>query len=107
MQATSSSSSTTSTAPPTPVPSDRAVSSVMQQGLQDVVLMTAGGFVAGGLAGIVLARGGGGTAARKVLAGFGGGIGLGSAWTRTSVHLEELLTPVVQQDSASTEEKKE
>jgi len=66
----------------------------MQQGLQDVVLMTAGGIVTGGLAGIVLARGGGGTAARKVLAGLGGGIGLGAAWTRTSMQLEELLAPI-------------
>lgn len=96
MEASSSSSSpppataATATAP-APVPSDEAVSDIMQQGLRDVVLWTAGGTVAGGLAGIVLARGGGGTAARKVLAGLGGGCGLGAAWTRTSVTLEHLL----------------
>ena len=67
----------------------------MQQGLQDIMLQTAGGVVVGGLAGIVLARGGGGTAARKVLAGFGGGVGLGAAWTRTSMNLEELLNSSV------------
>ena len=87
------------TSPATPVPSDRAVSQVMQQGLQDVVVWTAGGFAMGGLAGIVLARGGGGTAARKVVAGLGGGIGLGSAWTRTSMQLEKLLAPVIEENS--------
>ena len=77
------------------VPSDMAVSSIMQKGLQDIVLQTSAGIVLGGLAGIVLARGGGGSGARKALAGLGGGLGLGSAWTRTSMNLEELLTPVV------------
>jgi len=75
----------------------------MQQGLQDIVLRTAGGVVTGGLLGIVLARGGGGSAARKVMAGFGGGLGLGSAWTRTSMNLEDLLAAV---SSSSEEEQK-
>ena len=86
-------------APTVPVSSDRAVSEVMQQGLQSMVVWTAGGFAMGGLAGIVLARGGGGTAARKVLAGLGGGAGLGSAWTRTSMQLEQLLAPVIEESS--------
>lgn len=83
------------------VPSDKAVSATMQQGLQDILLQTAGGVVIGGLAGIVLARGGGGTAARKVLAGFGGGAGFGAAWTRTSMNLEELLLPLDDSSSSS------
>ena len=98
--AASSSTQPTPTTVPAAVSSDRAVSHVMQQGLRNVVLWTAGGFTMGGLAGLVLARGGGGTAARKVLAGLGGGVGLGSAWTRTSMQLEQLLTPVIGNSSS-------
>jgi hypothetical protein len=85
METAESSPTTTTT-----VPSEKAVSVSMQQGLQDMVLQTAAGVVIGGLAGIVLARGGSG-AARKAMAGFGGGVGFGAAWTRTSMNLEELL----------------
>jgi hypothetical protein len=73
------------------VPSDRAVAESIRQGLQDVVIQSVGGFIVGGLAGIVLARGGGHSSARKVLAGFGGGVGCGIAWTRTSMRLEDML----------------
>jgi len=61
----------------------------MQNGLQDIVVWTGAGFVVGGMASLVLARGGG--TARKVWTGLGGGVGLGSAWTRTSMQLEELI----------------
>jgi len=40
--------------------------------------------------GVVLARTGA-SGARKGLAGLGAGMGLGSAWTRTSMNLEEML----------------
>ena len=50
------------------------------------------GFVLGGMAGIVLARGGGSSSARRVLAGFGAGVGSGSAWTRTSMDIDDFLT---------------
>jgi hypothetical protein len=70
--------------------SDEAVSKTMQQGLENIVVYTGAGLLMGGLAGVVLARGGA-SGARKAMAGLGGGIGLGSAWTRTSRRLEELL----------------
>jgi hypothetical protein len=65
----------------------------MQRGLQQLVLQTTTGLVVGGLAGIVLARGGGSTASRKILSGLGGGCGFGYAWTNTSIQLEQMLTP--------------
>ena len=72
--------------------SDEVVSDTMRHGLETIIVRTGAGILMGGLAGIVLARGGGGSGARKALAGLGGGIGLGSAWTRTSMDLEELLS---------------
>ena len=107
MEASSSSSAAPDAPPNTTTPaaavvpsSDRAVSDVMQRGLRDVVLWTAGGIAAGWLAGIVLARGGGGASAasaapRRALAVFAGGAGFGSAWTQTSMRLEELLSSAV------------
>ena len=70
--------------------SDEAVSNTMQKGLERILIHTGTGILIGGLAGVVLSRGGA-SGARKVFAGLGGGIGLGSAWTRTSMDLEELL----------------
>jgi Domain of unknown function (DUF543) len=72
------------------VSSDEAVSKIMQQGLENIVVYSGAGLLMGGLAGVVLARGGA-SGARKAMAGLGGGIGFGSAWTRTSINLEELL----------------
>ncbi len=72
--------------------SDNAVSKVMQKGLLERGSIYVGtGLAAGALASIVMARGGKGTAARKVITAFGAGVGLGSAWTRTSMDLEEML----------------
>jgi hypothetical protein len=62
----------------------------MQQGLENIVVYTGVGILVGGLAGVVLARGGA-SGMRKAMAGLGGGIGLGSAWTKTSMNLEDLL----------------
>lgn len=50
------------------------------------------GLAAGSLLSIVLAPGGKGTASRKVITAFSAGIGLGSAWTRTNMDLEEILS---------------
>jgi hypothetical protein len=87
------------------VPSDMAVSKMMQRGLQQLVLQTTTGLVVGGLAGIVLARGGGGSvASRKVLSGFGGGCGFGYAWTNTSIQLEQMLTPFCTSPTTATNE---
>jgi len=71
------------------ISSDAAVGYTIQQGMQRGVISVAVGLTVGGLASIVLARGGGST--RKVLTGFGGGVGLGSAWTKCSIELEQLL----------------
>jgi len=71
------------------LPSDQVVSYTIQQGFQHGVILTTVGLTIGGLASIVLARGGG--AARKVITGFTGGVGLGSAWTQCSIELEEVL----------------
>ena len=72
------------------VSSDNAVYSTIRKGVVERgVVYVSAGLLTGGLASIVLARGGGG--ARKVITAFGGGIGLGSAWTRTSMDLEEML----------------
>ena len=73
------------------VPSEDAVPKTMQHGLEQIVVSTGAGLLIGGLMGVVLARGGGGSGARKALAGLGGGIGLGSAWTRCNMDLEDLL----------------
>ena len=72
------------------IPSDERVSAIMTKGFEDIMVSTVAGLVIGGLAGVVLARGGG-SGARKVIAGFGGGLGLGSSWTKVSMELEDLL----------------
>jgi H+/gluconate symporter-like permease len=74
------------------VPSEKVVSATMQQGFQEILMDTATGFVIGGLAGIVLSRGGGSTAARKSLVGLCSGIGFGSSWTRTSMNIEDCIS---------------
>jgi high-affinity Fe2+/Pb2+ permease len=86
-----SESSQNSTVPPPATSSETAVSLTMKHGLEKVIVQTAAGLVLGGLAGIVLARGGGASGARKGLAGLGAGLGLGSAWTRTSMDLEDMF----------------
>lgn len=73
------------------LPSDEVVSATMQKGLEEIIVATGVGLVIGGLASVVLARGGGGSATRKAIAGFGGGIGLGSSWTKVSMELENIL----------------
>ena len=71
------------------VPSDKKVYTLLQHGLVERGSMYVGmGLAAGAVASIVLTRG---SAAKKVITAFGGGVGLGSAWTRTSMDLEEIL----------------
>lgn len=70
-------------------PSDRFVSETIREGFESVVTKGAVGLVLGGMAGIVLSRGGS-SSARRVLSGLGAGIGMGSAWTRTSMDIEEF-----------------
>eukprot|EP00531_Pseudo-nitzschia_arenysensis_P005431 CAMPEP_0116141680 /NCGR_PEP_ID=MMETSP0329-20121206/14507_1 /TAXON_ID=697910 /ORGANISM="Pseudo-nitzschia arenysensis, Strain B593" /LENGTH=86 /DNA_ID=CAMNT_0003636871 /DNA_START=176 /DNA_END=436 /DNA_ORIENTATION=- len=73
------------------VSSDQVVPETMREGFEKMVGYGATGFVLGGMAGIVLARGGASNA-RKVLAGFGAGVGLGSAWTQTSMDIDDLTS---------------
>lgn len=71
------------------VPSEKKVNTVIQKGLFERGALFLGvGLTTGALASIVLSRG---STTRKVITAFGGGIGLGSAWTRTSMELEEML----------------
>jgi hypothetical protein len=70
--------------------SEDFVSVTMQRGLEKIIVTTFTGVVAGGLAGVVLSRGRS-SGARKVLAGLGGGLGLGSSWTQVSIDLESKL----------------
>jgi high-affinity Fe2+/Pb2+ permease len=78
---------------PMELSSDDAVSHTMQKGLERIIVATGAGLLIGGLTGVVLARGGGGSGARKAFAGLGAGLGLGSSWTKVSMELEGLLDP--------------
>ena len=83
---------TTSTLKSSTATTDQVIPETIQEGFEKIIAQGAMGFVLGGMAGIVLARGGGSSSARRVLAGFGAGIGSGSAWTRTSMDIDDLLT---------------
>ncbi len=70
------------------------MSKTISAGLEKIAISTGVGLTLGIMTGIVLTRGGkSGGAARKLISGFGAGVGLGSAWTRTSIELEETLQP--------------
>ena len=66
------------------------ISNILKQGSERGLLYIPAGFVIGGLASIVLARGGGG-GARKAITMFGTGVGTGMAWTRCSIDIEEAV----------------
>jgi hypothetical protein len=72
--------------------SDQVVPETIRDGFEKIIANGATGFVLGGMAGIVLARGGASNI-RKVMAGFGAGAGMGSAWTRTSMDIEDFMSP--------------
>mmetsp|Transcript_24856 Transcript_24856/g.23879 ORF Transcript_24856/g.23879 Transcript_24856/m.23879 type:complete len:82 (+) Transcript_24856:103-348(+) len=70
------------------IASEDAITHTIKKGMIEHVPLHVGvGILLGGLSSIVLARGG----ARKAITAFGGGVGLGSAWTKTSMELEDLL----------------
>ena len=71
--------------------SDTAVSSTLSSGWERLAWRGSVGLVVGTLAGLVLIRTPG-SAVRKGLSGLGAGLGLGSAWTQTSMELEALLS---------------
>jgi Domain of unknown function (DUF543) len=85
-------SETTSIASNNSIPSSEDfVSVTMQRGLERIIVSTTAGILAGGLAGMIVLSRGGSSGARKVLAGLGGGLGLGSSWTQVSIDLESVL----------------
>ncbi|KAL3809461.1 hypothetical protein ACHAXA_001289 [Cyclostephanos tholiformis] len=66
------------------------ISDILRQGSERGVMYVSAGLVIGGLASIVLARGGGG-GARKAVTAFGTGVGMGAAWTKTSIEIEQAV----------------
>jgi hypothetical protein len=70
--------------------SQNIISDILKQGSERGLLYIPAGFVIGGLASIVLARGSGG-GARKAITMFGTGVGTGMAWTRCSIDIEEAV----------------
>jgi hypothetical protein len=67
------------------------ISNIVKEGAERGVLYVTAGFVIGGLASIVLARSGGGGSSRKIITAFGTGLGMGAAWTKTSIDIEEAV----------------
>ena len=76
----------------TNVSSDQQISQILSNGFTNIILYTGTGLVFGFGAGIVLATRGGGITGRKAFTGLGGGLGFGSAWTNTSIQIENLLS---------------
>ncbi len=72
------------------LPSDEKIPRIMQTGAEKILVQGAAGLVIGLSAGIVLSRGGG-SGARKILAGLGAGLGIGSGWTKTSMEIDKFL----------------
>jgi len=71
--------------------SENAVSKTTQKSLcENGSKSVAAGIVIGGLANVILSRGGA-SGTRKSIIGFGTGAGIGSAWTQCSLELESLL----------------
>mmetsp|Transcript_24743 Transcript_24743/g.40301 ORF Transcript_24743/g.40301 Transcript_24743/m.40301 type:complete len:84 (+) Transcript_24743:116-367(+) len=70
--------------------SQNVISNILKAGTERSILYVSAGFVVGGLASIVLARGGGG-GARKAITMFGTGVGTGAAWTKCSMDVEEAV----------------
>lgn len=74
----------------TSLSSDAKLPRIMQTGAEKMVVQGAAGLAIGLAAGVVLSRGGG-SGARKVMAGLGAGFGIGSGWTKTSMEIDEFL----------------
>lgn len=90
---TATSSATTSTAT-TSISSEDHVQHIIRKGLfEEAPIRVGTGLVIGGLASLVLVSKGqnANAAGRKMMTFLGGGIGLGSAWTKTSMELEQTL----------------
>eukprot|EP00934_Nitzschia_sp_Nitz4_P007262 Nitzschia sp. Nitz4//scaffold1_size375055//95444//95993//NITZ4_000237-RA/size375055-snap-gene-0.241-mRNA-1//-1//CDS//3329540928//7252//frame0 len=70
--------------------SDEQMPRIMQQGAEKMVVQGTAGFLIGLASGIVLARGGA-AGARRVMSGLGAGVGIGMAWTKTSIEIDAFL----------------
>lgn len=70
---------------------DEKIPRIMQTGAEKMLVQGAAGLVVGLAAGIVLSRGGG-AGTRKILAGLGAGCGVGSAWTKTSMEIDDFFS---------------
>ena len=88
---TSDSPPPTTTTKPTKISSDKLVDQTIKDGFEEILAKTSAGLVIGGAVGIILARARGSSGARRVWAGLGAGIGLGSGWARTSIELEKIV----------------
>jgi len=72
------------------ISSEEAVSKTVRDGLFGRLPFHMGvGFFLGGIASLLVTRSG--SVSRKVILGFGGGAGIGSAWTKTNIDLEQML----------------
>lgn len=68
--------------------SESKVSEAIQKGLiERGALYVGAGLAAGALCSLVIASRG----SRKAITAFGGGVGLGSAWTKTNIDLDHML----------------
>lgn len=91
---TATSSATTSTSTNTSISSEDHVQHIIRKGFfEEAPIRVGTGLVIGGLASLVLVSKGqnANAAGRKMMTFLGGGIGLGSAWTKTSMELEQTL----------------
>jgi Domain of unknown function (DUF543) len=83
------------TSPSSKPSSEEMFDRTIQYGLEAVLVQGIAGFVVGGLLGLVVSRRHSKSAGmwwgRMSWAGLGAGIGMGSAWTRTSMELEQML----------------
>lgn len=71
--------------------SEHVISNILKQGSERGIMYVSAGLVMGGLASIVLARGGGAGGARKAITAFGTGVGAGMAWTKCSIDIEAAV----------------
>ena len=71
--------------------SQNVISDILKTGLERGAIYTSAGLVLGGLASIVLTRGGGTGGARRAITAFGTGCGLGAGWSRCSMDIEDVV----------------
>jgi hypothetical protein len=92
-----------------PLRTDQTVDAMIRKGLERVCLHTAVGYIVGGLVGLVFVslskrsfkHSYRTSILRYCLTGLGAGVGGGTAWTRASIEIEELLTASSTSSSSS------